>query len=368
MTTAFLATGDEIVHGDTLNTNSQTISQLLSSEGISLGFHLACSDKEKDLLTALEFLGMHHEVIITCGGLGPTSDDKTRFAVAHYLEVDLIEHKKALNHIEDLLKQSNLNLKEQNNQQALFPNQAILLDNPHGTAMGCIIPANNKKPMIICLPGPPRECIPMVNDAVLPYLTKQFRSQKIIKKWLIFGQAESYIAHALDEALRRFDCATGYRMDTPYVEFKVKMKPEDEQAILEVIEPIIQPHILSKDMEKASTKLRHQIDTLSHPITIIDEVTGGYLQQLIQTPANVDKVHFLPSENDATVFHVKGFDEYWHPKEQKGKMGHFVIDYGNKDLQGSESHTLPLRRYPLAQLYITEWLSFRLFHLINQLH
>ncbi len=368
MTAAFLATGDEIVHGDTLNTNSQTISKALSSEGIPLGLHLACSDKETDLLTALEFLGQHHGIIITCGGLGPTSDDRTRFAVAHYLNVKLIEHQKALDHIENSLSQLNLNLRKQNSQQALFPKQAILLDNPHGTALGCIIPATPKKPMIICLPGPPRECMPMIIDQVLPYLTKQYKSKKMIKKWLIFGQPESQIAHILDQALQGFDCVTGYRMDTPYVEFKVKMKPKDEQTIRDVVEPIIQPHLLSQDTEKASAKLRQCIRQLPRSITIIDEVTGGLLQQLIQTPDTIDKVHFLPNLQDEMIFLLKGFDEYWHPQSTHQTTSECTIDYRNKGLQGSESHTLPLKKRPLALLYATEWLSFRLLHLINQLH
>jgi nicotinamide-nucleotide amidase len=368
MTTAFLATGDEIVHGDTLNSNSQTISQALSSEGIPLGFHLACSDKEKDLLAALEFLGQHHNIIITSGGLGPTSDDRTRFAVARYLHCDLVEHPNAVAHIEALLKQSNLNLKEENAQQAMFPKEAILLDNPNGTAMGCIIPSINHLPTIICLPGPPRECMPMMIEQVLPYLTNQAKSVKVIKRWMIYGQPESRIAHILDESLRDFDCVTGYRMDTPYVEFKVKMKPEDEKMIVDIVKPIIQPFLLSDDTEKASDKLRSQISRLPSPITILDEVTGGLLQNLVQTPETIDKVHFLPNHEAMIVFHLKGFDEYWHPKSPHSETTDCVIDYQSHEHQGSESHSLPLRRKAYAPLYVTEWLSFRLLHLINQLH
>ena len=54
MTVAFLTTGDEIIHGDTLNTNSQQLANILCSEGISLGLHLTCSDKEEDLLQSMD--------------------------------------------------------------------------------------------------------------------------------------------------------------------------------------------------------------------------------------------------------------------------------------------------------------------------
>lgn len=367
MTTAFLATGDEIVHGDTLNTNSQAISQILSSEGVPLGFHLACSDKEQDLLTALTFLGKHHDTIITCGGLGPTSDDRTRFAVAKYLKCKLIEHSQAVSHIEAQLRLANLDLKQQNLQQALFPEHAILLDNPFGTAMGCIIPGSKLIPTLICLPGPPRECMPMLQTHILPFFDKQHKTEKRIRRWLIFGQAESHIAQILDEALSGYDCTTGYRVDVPYVEFKVKMKPQDEGPIVNQIEPIIRPYLLSPSLEKASEQLCTKLKALDKPITILDEVTGGFLQKLIQTPETIHSVVFLPNEQSETVFHLRGMESYWHPSKEQ-TISECSIHYQNKTLQGSENHTIPLKKKAFALLYATEWLSFRLFQLINQLH
>ena len=121
MTVALLATGDEIIHGDTLNTNSFHLAQILSSEGLSLGLQLVCSDKESEINDCLHFLATQHDLIIITGGLGPTSDDRTRFALAHFLNTDLSNSQLLLEHIKNRLKLSPDKLNPGNKQQALFP-------------------------------------------------------------------------------------------------------------------------------------------------------------------------------------------------------------------------------------------------------
>lgn len=70
MTIAILATGDEIIHGDTLNTNTHYIAHALCSEGLPLGLQMACSDKENEIIDSLNFLTEHHDILILIGGLG----------------------------------------------------------------------------------------------------------------------------------------------------------------------------------------------------------------------------------------------------------------------------------------------------------
>lgn len=110
-------------------------------------------------------------------------------------------------------------------QQCLFPANARLFPNPYGTAMGCSYSWKGK--VFILLPGPPRECLPMFNQDVLPLLLQTSRhSNKQILRWRVFGLAESEIAQILEEALEGLDCQTGYRLETPYLEFKVRCKRE----------------------------------------------------------------------------------------------------------------------------------------------
>ena len=364
MTIAILATGDELVHGDTLNTNAHHIAQALSSEGLPLGFHMACSDKEVDIVASLDFLANRHDIIILIGGLGPTTDDLTRFALARFTHETLVQHPEALTHIEQRFNQNKVALNPGNLQQCLFPMGAILLPNPNGSAVGCVHQWENKT--FILLPGPPRECLPMFLHHALPLLQKSQRSNKHILKWRIFGLAESEIAHTLENALADIDCQTGYRLDVPYIEFKVRCTHDKIDAVKAIVNPILKPHVIATPNKRASEALVNLILELNQPISIIDKATGGLLQTLIAKPGLQHLVHFHNLNNTTLNFNLSGLDEYWSQQPPNG-ISNLVIHYSNQNQEGGETHEVPYRS-PLIVHYAAEWLSFRLFHLINQLH
>jgi nicotinamide-nucleotide amidase len=364
MTIAILATGDEIVHGDTLNTNAHEIAHALSSEGLSLGFQLSCSDKKADMIACLQFLAEKHDIILLIGGLGPTTDDLTRFALAEFTGDTLVQHAEALTHIQTRLNAANVVINQGNLQQCLFPEQATLLPNPNGTAVGCYYQWNNKT--FILLPGPPRECLPMFNNFVLPLLQKTKHSTKQILKWRIFGVAESEIAQTLEEALSNLDCQTGYRLDTPYIEFKVRCTNDLVKEAKAIVDPIVAPHCIATTEKKASDKLRDLILSLNEPITIIDESTGGLLQLLLTKPGVQHLIKFSANNKTHLSFQISGLEEYWSQQPANGQT-QLIIHYSNENQEGGETHLIPYRS-PTVVAYAAEWLSFRLFQLINQLH
>ncbi len=361
---AILATGDELIYGDTLNSTSHAMAHALSSEGLTTGLNLVCGDSEQEIMDSLDFLCRKHDVLILTGGLGPTSDDRTRFALARYLAVDLVESPQALKHVEILVNRAKLSMNSGHQQQALFPAHAILLPNPHGTAMGCCYTQDNK--LFILLPGPPRECMPMFNDYVLPMLQKTAHSDRQLLKWRLFGVAEGDISHTLDKALSNVDCETGYRLETPYVEFKVRCHASEIAKVREIIEPLVQPLIIAPPEQKASERLRGVIDRLAEPILIIDDATGGLLQTFLQRPGNYSKLAFHENKTAHMRFHITGLEEYWSQRTDSA-VTHVTIKYENDRGQGSETHQIPFRS-PLVVAHAAEWLSFRLFHLIDQLH
>jgi nicotinamide-nucleotide amidase len=364
MTIAIMATGDEIVHGDTLNTNSNAIAHALTSEGLPPGLHLSCSDNEQEMLSCLTFLCQKHDIVILIGGLGPTSDDLTRFALARFLKVSLIEFPEAVMHIKARLARANLNFNSGNRQQALFPTGATLLPNPHGTAMGCCYRSQGK--LFILLPGPPRECLPMFNEHVLPVLQKIQHTDKHLLKWRLFGVAEGAIAEVLDSALSTVNCEIGYRLETPYVEFKVRCVKEEEEKIKQIVEPLIHTYIIASPKQKASERLREKIEQMQRPVVVIDDATGGVLQTLLQRPSTHPWLNFHDiGDSNTLFFHVSGLKEYW--EQQSGSITDITIKYHNDIEHGSETHQMPYRS-PLVIEYAAEWLSFRLFHLIDQLH
>lgn len=364
MTAALLATGDEIVIGDTLNTNSQQIAHALHAEGLELGLHMTCGDDEMTIYQSLSYLANHHDIILITGGLGPTSDDRTRYALARLLGVNLEKFPQALQHIEARLRHSALSLTASNQQQALFPPGATLLPNPNGTAMGCYCYWQNK--LLVLLPGPPRECLPMFNQHVLPLLQASTHTDKTLLKWRVFGVAESQIAQQIDEALQALDCETGYRLETPYVECKVRCHESLIDKIRDIVDPIVQPHIIATTEKKASEALRELIIARGVQLSIQDEATGGVLQHLLQQPENYHLLTFNSQTPQPLHFRLTGLEEYWQQRNT-GATTEVRITYTSVKKQGHEYRELPYRS-PLVVHIAAEWLSFRLFHLINELH
>jgi nicotinamide-nucleotide amidase len=257
MSIGLLATGDEIINGDTLNTNSQALAHALTAEGLSVGMHMSCSDNQQDMMDCLSFLTKHHQQIIITGGLGPTSDDRTRFALGRFLNLKLVEHAPAMEHINQRLCRAQLSMSSGNRQQALFPSETVLMDNPFGTAMGGYFYHNDI--LFMMLPGPPRECMPMFNTYGLPELLKSKKSDKVLLKWRLFGIAESEVSQTLDDALSSIDCETGYRLEIPYIEFKVRCTESDVNTVKSIIDPIVAPMIISTPECRASEAFRNKV-------------------------------------------------------------------------------------------------------------
>jgi nicotinamide-nucleotide amidase len=366
MTLAILATGDEIIHGDTLNTNGHEIAKALSSDGVPLGLQLSCSDKEDEMMACIEFLMRHHDIIISIGGLGPTTDDRTRFAFARFLALPLVEFPEAIQHIQARLTRANLPFDKGNRLQALFPKDATLLKNPHGTAMGCQFMAHNKR--IFWLPGPPRECLPMFNDYVLPALQQTTHSQKQILSWQLFGVAEGQVGSLLEEALAAVPCDTGYRLDTPYLEFKVRCAPDKVRLVKEKVDSLVASFIISPPKHKASQMLRERLNTMGDAVFITDRATGGVLETLLRCPKNAERVRFY-DEPTAVGFHfeVSGLDVYWDAVENES-TGELMLTYQGFGQDGCERHSVPYRGHALVLHYAAEWLSFRLLQLIDFIH
>ena len=362
MTLAILATGDEIVHGDTLNTNAYAIANALSADGIPLGFHLTCSDKEQDLLDGICFLAKGSSTILSIGGLGPTSDDRTRFAFAKYFNLELVEYPEAVVHIQSRLARAGFPFDAGNRLQALFPPNATLLPNPHGTAMGCIFTAQDK--LCVLLPGPPRECLPMFNDFVLPYLQRLKHSQKQLLSWQLFGVSEGQIALMLESALEKVDCQTGYRLDTPYLEFKVRCGANIVEGVKQMIDPLLAPYIISPPKQKASTLLRSHLLALGRSVVIIDKATGGILETLLRTPETTHMLTFHQGSEADFYFEMTGLDAYWDDDKQQTTTD-LLIKYHSRENYGYEHHSIPYRGHSLVLHYAAEWISFRMIALIH---
>ena len=272
---ALLATGDEICNGDIINSNAPEIARRLFAAGMQVDTHMVVADQRDAIKQAMEFLLKKHRALIITGGLGPTSDDLTRFALSDVLDKPLKFNDKIWEEIVSRLKRFGyLTPPESNRQQALFPEDATVLQNANGTAAGCAAEYNGQ--LIFMLPGPPAECLPMLHEYVLPRLKAAgFQHINYHKNWLLFGVSEGEMAEKLDDLAKPYACTTGYRICHPYLEFKLHSnQAADFNALLPLIENKIAPYIVADGQKTASELLKQTLRTLKQPLLICDLATG----------------------------------------------------------------------------------------------
>ncbi len=188
-----ISIGDELLIGQVVNTNAAEIASRLTEAGYEVSGINTVSDNAKALINALDAASVQADVVIASGGLGPTSDDKTKEILTDYFGGELVFNESLFNHISRLFEHRGFPLTESNRQQAYVPNNARLLHNSIGTAAGLSFVKNNRR--FFFLPGVPFEMINMMENELIPVLKKHFsngnRSQRTL---LTFGLGESFLA------------------------------------------------------------------------------------------------------------------------------------------------------------------------------
>lgn len=228
-----LATGDEIRSGALVDTNSAYISEKIEDLGIKITRHNCVGDDENELITVLLELAERADIVIVTGGLGPTLDDLSREAAAQAAGVALKLDSKALEKIESFFVSRQKSIPESNTKQAMFPENATILDNPIGTAPGFSLKIGQGT--FFFLPGVPAEMRKMLSEQVIPRIKQELKEPCYYKTENIstFGLGES----ALEEKLSDFpdlfpNIKLGFRANFPEVQVKLYQKNHDEEALV----------------------------------------------------------------------------------------------------------------------------------------
>jgi nicotinamide-nucleotide amidase len=193
---AIITIGDELLIGQTIDTNSAWMGRELNRAGIWVRRKAAVADKREDILEALQNESSAADVIFITGGLGSTGDDITKSVLCEYFGASLTENAEVLVNIKTMFTSRGLPLVERNLQQALVPDTCIVLPNDRGTAPGMWFEKAGK--IYVSMPGVPHEMQAMMTHSVLPRLNSYFTLPVILHRTLITtGMGESQIAERL---------------------------------------------------------------------------------------------------------------------------------------------------------------------------
>jgi nicotinamide-nucleotide amidase len=197
--------GDELLLGLTADSNANFLARELAAHGIVVDRVTTCGDDEVEILAAVREAIFRTGAIITTGGLGPTSDDVTRDAVAAAFARELVRDERVVAHLESVWRARGRTapLPESNLAQALVPEGGTVLHNAHGTAPGVLVEdaAGN---WLAMLPGVPREMRGVFRDELLPRLLERARDERetVVRSATLrtTGIAESALADRLGDA------------------------------------------------------------------------------------------------------------------------------------------------------------------------
>lgn len=165
-----LSVGTELLLGQIVDTNAAYLARILSGLGIGLYYRSTVGDNEERIKASLSAALGRSDIVITIGGLGPTMDDLTKEMVCESLGASLVEDPATRARLDAFLAERSIAPSSTFYKQALVPaaGDGRRIPNPTGTAPGVIVEKSGK--IAICLPGPPNELIPMVEQTVIPYL------------------------------------------------------------------------------------------------------------------------------------------------------------------------------------------------------
>ncbi len=196
MQAEIITIGDEILIGQTVDTNSAWLGNLLNSVGISIAEIHSIKDERNAILTAIHEASLRADLVLLTGGLGPTQDDITKQVLCEYFDTELQMNEEVLGRIEVFFKERGREIIDSNRQQAALPASCIALQNKLGTASGMWF--EKKGVVFVSMPGVPYEMKGLMTEEVLPRIKANYSLPVILHKTIMTeGIGESFLVEII---------------------------------------------------------------------------------------------------------------------------------------------------------------------------
>jgi nicotinamide-nucleotide amidase len=193
---SIITIGDELLIGQTIDTNSAWMAQQLNAMGIWVHRRVAIGDVKEAIVKALDDESALSPIVLITGGLGPTADDITKPTLAEYFGGTLVRDEATFKQVMEFFESRGLPPLQRNMDQALVPDVCTVLHNKRGTAPGMWFEKDGK--VFVSMPGVPFEMKGLMEDHVLPRLKEYFQTPVVVHQTLIIaGMGESFVAERL---------------------------------------------------------------------------------------------------------------------------------------------------------------------------
>ena len=285
-----LTIGDELLIGQTINTNAAWIGRELALVNIRVTKSLTISDEKSDIIAAIDLLLKDSNIIIITGGLGPTKDDITKYTLAEYFSMKLKRNQEVLEKIEDFFKIRGREMLEVNRQQADLPENCRVIENKSGTASGMWFEKDGK--IIISMPGVPYEMKSMMSEVVIPDLVKIFKPVAVYHRTILTqGMGESFLADILkywENDLRSKGHSLAYLPSPGIVKLRVSSGGKDVNELKLIVDDyceklyeIIPEWIYGEGDDLLEALVGKLLTNKKMTLSTAESCTGGYISHLI---------------------------------------------------------------------------------------
>ena len=288
LTAEIIAIGSELLAPDRTDTNSLWLTEQLNRLGIEVKLKTIVGDDDARLEEAIKDAVRRSKVVITTGGLGPTEDDITRKITARALGRRLLLDEEVLAQIRERFKAYGVVMPERNSRQAMVIEDAVVLDNPNGSAPGMFLDHNGTA--IVLLPGPPREMRPMFQNHVAERLAGRAGNVRVVRRMLrVAGLGESAVDEKIAPIYTQYDNPVTtilFNQSEIEVHFTARGRTEAEaNALLDRIsaqvEECLGNAVFSFAGETMEQVVGLKLSLGGYTLSVAESCTGGLLAQRI---------------------------------------------------------------------------------------
>ena len=282
MKVEIISIGDELLIGQTVNTNAGWMGEQLLNIGIQVHWITTIGDNFADLINALRLAESRADVVLLTGGLGPTHDDITKKVVCDYFGSKLVMDQNVLSQVKERFRKRRIPMVKINEEQALVPEKAVIIKNALGTAPGFVFHKNNKS--FYVMPGVPREMKGMMDHFILPEIKNRTSSSVFVRKTLATtGIPESTLYERIKDlpAIEKL-ARISFLPNLAGVKIRITAEGKDQQAAnsqLNKAEKLVRRHVESFIFAEKDITLEEAIAEcfIQHnkTLAVAESCTGG---------------------------------------------------------------------------------------------
>ena len=290
MNVELVNTGSELMLGRVLNMHQKWLCRRLADLGHVVTRQVAIADAARDIREAVREALSRADLVITTGGLGPTSHDLTRELIAKLLGKKLVENKTVLAHIEKFFAKRNRPRPAKTSVETFVPEGAMVFLNQNGTAPGLAMKiepnhfrADKKPSWLVMLPGPPRELRPMFDDSVVPLLKREFADEIFVCRTLrTSGIGESSVQEKVENDLQplvKMGLEVGYCARPGAVDVRLTASGAGAEKIVRdgeaVVQKILGANIFGFDDDEIEQVVVQLLMECKKTLALAESCTGG---------------------------------------------------------------------------------------------